>query len=50
MNVFKSKYKLIQVGHVANDGALAKAAISTVHTTQIFGTQKILSHTHSIPN
>ncbi|KAL0563134.1 hypothetical protein V5O48_018942, partial [Marasmius crinis-equi] len=48
MNKFLSKYMQESLKHVADGGNLAEEVISTIRTTQAFGSQKILGSMYNI--
>jgi ATP-binding cassette subfamily B (MDR/TAP) protein 1 len=48
MNHFISRYTQLSLKHTAESGSLAEEVISTIRTTQAFGTQNILSGMYNI--
>lgn len=48
MNIFMSRFKRDQLGHIAGGGSLAEEVISTIRTAQAFGTQKILAAMYDV--
>ena len=48
MNRFISTYMQLSLKHVAEAGSLAEEVISTVHTAQAFGSQKVLGDLYDV--